>query len=161
MQIDYHGIYSCPVGQVIRGVGIELKLKCNFGGIFEPDNSPVCEDQGICSKLRRSCNNTVLIGYCDPCVKQLLTQNNVTKFSDIMTHGLASIIELNAIQGYCEDGGHPEQPAGSHLVKPADGRVTEYKYKSYECESGYRYGRSQLANMVNRLRDSRVHATLD
>ena len=66
MQIDYHGIYSCPVGQVIRGVGIELKLKCNFGGIFEPNNSPVCEDQGICSKtmlLRRSCNNTVLIGY--------------------------------------------------------------------------------------------------
>ena len=60
VQIGYHGIYSCPVGQVIAGVGIELKLKCNFGGVFEPDNDPVCEDQGICSIIMQYSDNLIL-----------------------------------------------------------------------------------------------------
>ena len=42
------------------------------------------------------------------------------------------------MQGYCVDDGHPEPPPESHLVMPESGRVTEYKYKSYACESGYR-----------------------
>ena len=46
--------------------------------------------------------------------------------------------QLSEIQGYCVDDGHPEPPPESHLVMPESGRVTEYKYKSYACESGYR-----------------------
>ena len=46
------------------------------------------------------------------------------------------------MQGYCKDDGHPAPPNGTHLVMPANGRVTEYKYKSYECESGYRCGQN-------------------
>ena len=40
-------------------------------------------------------------------------------------------------QGYCVDDGHPAPPPASHLVMPESGRVTEFKYKSYACESGF------------------------
>ena len=54
MQIGYDGIYSCPVGQVIKGVGIEYKLTCNAGGDFAgfqgttriSGSEPECVDQG-------------------------------------------------------------------------------------------------------------------
>ena len=63
------------------------------------------------------------------------------------------------MQGYCLDSGHPEPPAESHLVKPEDGRITEYKYKSYACESGYSLWpiRQTTSGTPNDIWDGKFH----